>query len=252
MHTPPLPPARREERGAEIQGLLAAEDLQARYGTIPEVRQFIDGGQVTAEQVVAAARSRRDADQARLERQQRVEQLLQAEGLQESFGYLVTSSAYVRLGTGSEEDVLQAVRDARDQSQRREAVVAALVAIGLEGGYYGVTAASEYIDSGTGSVEAAVAAVQAQRELEQQRAARRQALRDALAAAQLADASLWSVTAATRYIDSGAGSVEGAVDAVRASHQKSQQRIAREASVNAALQAEALGPLYFWCVAGCS
>lgn len=77
--------------------------------------------------VLAAARSLRDAEQARQQRRQRIEELLAAEGLQQYAGTSATYR-YVQYGDGTEEGAVEAARARAAQEAAAAAARAARLA----------------------------------------------------------------------------------------------------------------------------
>lgn len=149
----------RQQRAADATQAFAAEGLQQYAGNVLiGWHSWVQTGDGSVEALLAEARERQEAVEARAARRAHLDQLLAAEGLQ-GHGNTRAASDYVHSGEGSEEAVLQAAREAAAveaaRAQRRAQVEAGVAGEGIlfESIRY-VSDVHSFVSTGGGTLEA--------------------------------------------------------------------------------------------------
>ncbi|PRW58438.1 hypothetical protein C2E21_2819 [Chlorella sorokiniana] len=196
----------RVAREARILELLAAEGLQPHYNFCYD---YVQNGNGSEEEALAAARAAGERQAARAARQARITELLEAEGLQH-LAFLC--DAYVARGQGSEEEAMQRAREAAQAEAalqaRREALEAALQAEGmaLDGDVELAAAVYRFVDLGAGTLAEALVGAQAAHQAVQERAQRREQLTALMAAEGLSLVDWeWRLPGLRLYLQTGGG-----------------------------------------------
>jgi len=246
----------RTARSDRVDQLLAAEGLMAyRYDVFDQWQEYIHNGEGSADDVVAAARAARDAQQEEEQRLQRVQQeeeqrrhrvqeLLGAEGISlASFEWRVPGlRTYLRTGDGSEAEVIAAVQEVhqaeQQRQQRRTRMRQLLEAEGLQAFIHSTSA---YTESGDGSEEQALEAARQAALEHQQRVERRARITELLQAEGISYNGHTGVPAVFRYVLGIGGSEQEAVEAAHAAQQAAQLEQQRRARLAALLEEEGLG-----------
>lgn len=155
--------AARHQRSEEIDALLAGEGLQDQRWRVLDLQRWVYTGEGGSAEAMLAARSAA-AEQGRImQRQQRMQELLEAEGL-EGQRYCDGVDAWVGRGEGSEGEALSAARQTADEAarriQRRNRLTELLAAEGINYGLIGWDpTVRAYVDrEGAGMIEALAAA----------------------------------------------------------------------------------------------